>query len=478
MSKTILLINSLSRSERQTFKQELKKNKRAGIYLLYTTIEKHLPEPVPKPLLFEQVFKKKYCSQEDYLLRNLQRHLNKQLKRFLAQPNLLPLEKAQAQEKQLLSTLLERKQYKLFKTEWQQAYKKSQKQAQYQHQVALINLYLTYAFSHEEIQEATYIHLQELITEGLAASIWAGQEQYQALEVKLAITQRHLKSFKPSYVIHMPTNPYHSFEESAPPLMHFLDLLKQSYLNTGIEKIHILQQILEHYPYITSIRAAYKEKELPLSASLALEYFMLQEFDKAAMIYEQLLPDLEKASSPLTQFSILFNYCSNQLYLGEYQTIISIYHQWQEAFQAIPKFYYRFLYLTCMAYVFLEQADKAFELLGQTNISQRSESDYYYARNLYAIIYFELEDWENCERELINTLQSLRYKSSSIPFLLYRTQMLKELLNIVLDDKSKTALYALEQKIKKQLNNYSLVNPQSLILQWILKKIPLLLQPL
>ncbi|BDS12639.1 hypothetical protein [Aureispira anguillae] len=482
MSKTVLLIKALSPHERKRFKQQLKKNRRAGIYPLYIAIEKQLPNSAPKPYLFEQVFNKAYSPKEDYLFRNIQRHLNKKLKHFLALQSKLENNKIQQEELQLLTLLLERKQYKLFRTEWQQAYKTSKKQAQYQHQIALTQLYITYVFKHEEIQETTYLHLKELVTETLMASTWAGQEQYQELEIKLAIIERYLFAFNPAYKSTIPPRPYPTNQlGQSTVLLHFLDLLKESYLTNRQEKINVLEQVLELYPQIVQIRQQYKNKELSLLGSLALEYFMLQKFDKAAKVYQQLMPQLQTENSSMNKLSILFNYCSNEAYLGNYTTIISIYNQWQTEFQSIPKFYYRFQYITCMAYLFLGQASQALELLGQDQISQRSESDYYYARNLQAIIYYELEDWDNCERELTNTLQSIRYKSSPNQLLLYRTQFLKDLLRINTapfnKKETRAKLSLLKQAIQENMHKKHLANPQNLIVQWILKKINQQLTP-
>lgn len=473
MSKTTLLINSLSKKERKKFKQHLKKSKRKGIYDLYLHIEQSLSKSVSKETLFQKIFKDSYSLKNDYLLRDLQRHLNKQLKQFLAAQATTSHNKQQQQEIQLLTILLERKQHKLFLTEWQQIYKRSKKQAQYQHQIALIQLYLAYTFNYEEIQQSTYLYAKELVTEGLTVSIWAGLEKYNELEIKLAIIERYLLAFNPQHQIKFPPSPYASIINNQPNLFIFLNLLKQTYLYNGQQKIDVLRQAIDLYPQIIPIRNQYKNKELSLLGSLAFEYFILKNYQKAAIVYQQLMPLITMKNEHILQLSILFNYCSNEAYLGSYTTIIATYDKWLREFQHIPKFHYRFQYITCIAYIFLGQATKAYEMLNQSNISQRSESDYYYARNLYAIIYYELEDWDNCERELTNTLQSIRYKTTQDQVLLYRTQRIKDLVRIFLNPLNRTQikqeLKLLEQAINIDINKS--INHQNLIVQWILKKI-------
>jgi hypothetical protein len=125
-----------------------------------------------------------------------------------------------------------------------------------------------------------------------------------------------------------------------------------------------------------------------------------------------------------------------------------------------------------MAYIFLENPEKGFELMNEEQLSQRPEPDYHYGRIIFAILFFMTSDYESCERELTNILQSFRYKSPAQSALEQVVRLMKKFLNIQYEpdkDKQKVALIELKQEIEaeKSKNN----DAGNIPMQWLQRSI-------
>lgn len=458
--KTIEILQLMTSSELKHFeKKVINSHKRNSLKKLYLYLKKH--QKVEKETAFLKVFDTAYTSKKDALLRNELRLLNKELELFMVEQawrNELSIHSNETQLS-LLKIYLERKEFGLFEQTWRKLYKKAQRERLYSIKAVLINLFFKYKTSYSEVDAALYQDLKTLLEEALTATVAQMQVDYKELELKDAFIQRTLYGLTgQKYNYQKLTTYYHRENElENDDIVAFLDYRIQSYFLNGLEKIKSLQTALQHsstleekYPKHESL----KESIVITEITVALEFFILEEYEKADRLYLQVLergfdfPDVKKAV-------LYFNYITNLIFLEAYDRAIHFYETNKEICTK-AKVFYRIQYMLCWAYIMQESYEKPMKMLLEYNIQQRPESDFVYARLLLTILYCSTQEMELAEREVYNLIQNYRYKTPKEETFIEYSKLIYQHIqaNHILEiDKRKDKLKEIQHKLEVMYAN-------------------------
>jgi hypothetical protein len=395
-------------------KKVINSHKRNTLRNLYLYLKKH--KEIEKETAFLKIFKVPYTSQKDALLRNELRLLNKELELFMVEEEWRKKLTINSNETQLslIKIYLERKEFSLFEQTWRKLYKKTQEEHLYTIRVELIQLFFEYKTNYSEIELDLYKELKVLLEEGLRTTVSQMQIAYKTLEHKDAFVQRILYAQSGQKYEYKKVPTYYQRENALEndDLIAFWDLKIESYFLNGLEKIQILQKALD----CAKVLEQKYTKDLPFKESIviteitvALEFFLLEEYEKADVLYLRVL-DRGLDFSEVKKAVIYFNYISNLICLEAYDRAIQFYEANKEICSE-AKVFYRIQYMLCWAYIMQGEYEIPTKMLLEHNIKERPENDFIYARLLLTILYYSTDEMELAEREVYNLLQNHRYKT-------------------------------------------------------------------
>lgn len=480
--KTIQLLNTLNALQQQKLKLKLKDNKRESLYKIYNYLQKwsfENPqskfEQPEKERLFKKIFAYKYEESKDYLLRNELRLLNQEIKLYLEEQLLLQHAKENPFELEILylKHLLKVSQYKLFEVEWQRIAELAQQALRLDILAQLHRLFALFLVQGQEIEYNRYLKIRTLIADGIHYFEQHSKEELAEWERWYAFSDRSLLTLYSEHQMSDKEATKSAGLIDTKAIIEFLQLAAKSYTQKEDARLLLLQQSLELYEKNCAERPQYNAIAMNLYSNLAVEHLLIREYETADYIFKKVLPLLNSPEfSPAQKLNILFNYCSNALRLNRYNEVLSIYNESINDLNTLPRLLYRFRRIAAMAYIFLENPEKGFELMNEEQLSQRPEPDYHYGRIIFAILFFMTSDYESCERELTNILQSFRYKSPAQSALEQVVRLMKKFLNIQYEpdkDKQKVALIELKQEIEaeKSKNN----DAGNIPMQWLQRSI-------
>jgi len=414
--KTIEILQLMTKSELKHFeKKVMNSHKRSTLKKLYLHLKKH--QKVEKETTFVKVFNAPYASKKDALLRNELRLLNRELELFMVEQEWRKKLSINSNETQLslIRIYLERKEFSLFEQTWRKLYKKTQEERLYSLKVELINLFFEYKTNYSEVNVELYLDLKTILEEALSATVAQMQVDYKELELKDAFVQRTLYGLTGQKYKYQKASTYYHRENQLEndDMIAYLDFRIQSYFLSGLEKIEILQKALQ---YSTILEEKYPKSEslkksiVTTETTVALEFFILEQYEKADVLYLQVL-ERDVDFSVAKKGAIYFNYISNLIGLEAYERAIEFYENNEEVCTKSPKVFYRIQYMLCWAYIIKEEYEKPMKMLLGHNIQERPENDFIYARLLLTILYYSTQQMELAEREVYNLIQNHRYKT-------------------------------------------------------------------
>jgi len=482
--KTIQLLNTLNALQQQKLKLKLKENKREGLYKIYIYLQKwsfENPqkkfEQAEKERLFKKIFGYKYEVSKDYLLRNEIRLLNQEIKLYLDEQLLLQHAKENPFELEILylKHLLKASQYKLFEVEWQRVSELAQQALRLDILAQLHRLFALFLVQGQEIEYNRYLKIRNLIADGIYYFEQHSKEELAEWERWYAFSDRSLLTLYSEHQMSDKEASKSTVLIDNEPIIKFLQLAAKSYTQKEDARLLLLQQSLELYEKNCTERPQYNAIAMNLYSNLAVENLLIRDYITADNIFKKVLPLLDSPEFNAAQkLNILFNYCSNALRLNRYIEVLAIYHGSINELNTLPRLLYRFRRIAAMAYIFIENPEKGFELMNEEQLSQRPEPDYYYGRIIFAILFFMTSDYESCERELINILQSFRYKSPAQSALEQVVRLMKKFLNSQYEpdkDKRKALFIELKQDIDEENSKNN--DAGNIPMQWLQQKIEL-----
>lgn len=406
------IIEILSPRERIRFEIVINKPETVRLYILFHHLSKG---EVEKGFLFERLFGRAHSQQEDYLLRNELRLLTIALNNFLVKEARRTALKGNDKKKYnfeegliLLRVYLQRQAFSLFVQEWKKAEKFAQQGQQWAVLFALTRIKAEYEQLSDELHPEAFAQLRQLLDKSQTYIAKAAEEQKAELDMLTALTNRYLRILGgqtlEATAEELPT------DRQAKPIIDFFAAIAESHnARTAAERLPIFLRAQSQQAEVLQLRPQMLTAFIALNNNIGLEYFLLRQFAQAAPYFDTALELLDKQSGYLRAWDVRFNAYSNLLFWGKYHAALAFHRRRPEFLAKLPKrLYYRFHYLVAVAYLFAHEGATALDLLNNLPLFQRPNTDYYYARLLFACAYSSIEDWESASRELRNIAQAER----------------------------------------------------------------------
>lgn len=403
--KTQGLIALLSKPEQVQLAERLKLHHRKTLEPLYNVLVKNAD--ADKQTMYSAYADKKYTAASDFLLRNELRLLSREIELYIAETEAAKkLEEGNIQtEVWLMQRMLQGKQYKLFEICLQQQIKKAVATADFYALHLLQDLHFTYHTQHGELNEQNYLSLLHEMQHEDFFGMHIAEEQSQR-EIRKQFLLRTMNAIAPGWDTkhsYKKTKAYDKLLQQQALLQQYNNLNAQLYTQHGKPKTDTLKQLAALNQKVAAIRPAFSAKLAGIYGNLGIEYFLMDDYAEADKYYQLAI----KSAGPKPQLDLLFNYATNLLAQDKFDKFLSLYKSRERDINADAKTKYRFRFFAAIAYLFAKQPAQAFKLL-EHDISQRPMNEYYYYRQVYALVYFETGDIQAAQRELENIQQSYR----------------------------------------------------------------------
>lgn len=414
---------------------------------------------------------KKYTAKVDFLLRNELRLLNNELESFIAECE--ATERSKTGDIQtdvwLLERMLSAKQYRLFEITLQKRTALAEQQADFNALYLLQQLQFIYLTRHREVNEKDYAYLLNKLKNENHHLLYA-EEQNGLIQIQQQFLERTLKAIAPGLKADKVT-PGPAFAR----LLAFQKQLKNYnalnatlYTQHGVKKIESLKKLAALNKKLSAVRPQLQQKLPGIYGNIGVEYFIMDNYTEADRYYELAI----KNSSGQPSFDLLFNYGTNLLALDQYDKFLKLFKAYEQDVDRDIKTKYRFRFFAAIAYLFVGQPAQSFKLL-EHDIHNRPLNEYYYYRQVYAMVYYETGDLEVAKRELENLQQSYRKRPT-------QTKYDKPLTALLLKFIQTRATRANKERYRKSLNEiYSTIEDMArqkvtysvLVSKWLSKQV-------
>jgi tetratricopeptide (TPR) repeat protein len=469
--KTLELIRNLDEKQHKKFLLEIRKHPRKKLGILFHLLSKNIAAPLPKSEVFAAVFKTDYDEEKDYLLRNELRLLNKELETFIAKFPTTGSSQIEAYktELNLLNRFFETGNEFLFESYYQETLTAALAQSNFGIAAQLYSLKSKFIFRHKEISIKNYREAKQLLSLENQATLSQLQEKLSENLMRQNFAQRVLLQLNDSKLEPAKTHHKNSLFDGAKLLVKYNELIAKSYLQSGEQKIKTLLLAAKIHPAVAAIRQEKNLDNISIFGNIAVEYFLIEKFDKAHQFYQKAILVMPKSEANI---ELLFNFCINGLALGQHKIFIEAAKKYQSQIAANNKLKHRFQYFTALAYLFDEKPKEAFKLLDH-DISKRPENEYYFYRMVYAMAYYQLNDFDMASRELENILQSFRFRKPSENYDKPLVKAMQKLLSVHSLRYQKQKFYAELTKLKLQVAglNQNVTRFSKTIYTWLNKQI-------
>ncbi len=437
-NRTFMLVALLDAAESKAFEKELVLHKRDSLLPLHKILRKLARKELPleKQQVYEALYKTPYSADKDYLLRNELRLLGEVLTAFVAQNTIQKqlLENPAVQQKYFLNWLATKPAFELYEAEAQAALA-----AQTNDAGSAAHTLRGYIEAYIQNREATVANYEALI---------AHMKQYYELETqhylqnligikhKQAFAERTLQAVTGGqYVVSQLEDIELNWEQASDSYLSYMVLLTQSYGNSGKEKIARLLEAREYLNQIDKKDFDLASAQSSLFAGIALEYFLLGEFDGSVKWHQEALKSA-KNIAPEKLITYVFNYLSTLIRLADYTKAIEIMEQHRGTWMALPRMRDRFRCMLAMCHIFNQNHEAAWECI-PIDRKQGGTDHYYYYRTIHIIVLLRREYYDMAEAETDNFIHAIRYNDKDAGYLKF-LQILKKYIKVVSEKQSVT----------------------------------------
>lgn len=401
--KTYNLLKLLNSKEVISIDSVIKKrNKESLIRLWKGLLKKDFSDK--KEELFILTFKEKYTKEKDYLLRNELRILNEIISNLIIEQDAI---KNNNDDIYILERMITLKKIEEFESMWAESYKTSLLKKHYTTLNKLLHLKIKYHINFDEVSIKNYTQIIELIHKKKLFSQLQKEEQEGENAVLEAHAERVLKALNANQNIVIKNTA--KKDKTDDLIINYYQQRAEMYQLSGEKKITHILKTIKDVETLALIRPSLKSDISTLNASLGLEYFLNSDYKLADKFYKTAF---EQYDIKNMNIDFLFNYFVNLIMIEKYEECNTLFKEFFFLIKDSKKLMNRFQYFNAIAYLFRDQPLKAFKLLTQ-DISQRPVNEYYYYRMVYAMVYHQLDDYENASRELVNILQTFRFRSDA-----------------------------------------------------------------
>lgn len=412
-----------------------------------------------KAQLFKLTFQDTYSKERDYLLRNELRLLNEVITQYIVEVDTL---KKYKHSVFILYRMLEMGHVIDFENLWDEQFKTAELIKDYTLISELLQLKIKYGIKFKDVSLKTYEVLQNLAFQKKEVDHLFALEQTAKNDILINHSTRVLKSLYPQ--LSKDSRHYEPDEVDRLILLYY-SIKAESYSVEDSERISKLEELIVLLPKIEQYRPELMLEMPTLLASIALAYFLQHNFLVAHQYYQRAVSLIDDKSMHV---DLLFNYCVNLIMVEEYETCIALNIKFRDIIFDSEKLMHRFLYFNAIAYLFIDKANFAFNLL-TNDITKRPANEYYYYRMVYAMVYHQLGDFDNAHRELTNIKQSMRFRSDAQ---LNEKPLLNLLLNLVTLHAQRVNALKFKKELKKVVSEYKSLeehfeNSSIVILRWV-----------
>lgn len=485
LSKTEKLVLALSKKEADEFSGIISLNGRPNLAVLYDGIrsgpKRSGSTDKEKERLFWLVFKKKHTKENDFLLRNEQRLLAKEIMRFLArkQSDQELKNSPELEAYHYLMALKEHGEMDLFISEWPKALKVAQQNHNHQIGHRILRSVIEHLAETSKATVPEFDEIQKLIDTAILELNSAYLLQFLRLKMKESFVQRTKQAL--GVDLTLPELELEKIEIDDPKissnLSNFYLEMCRSFRQAGPEKIDTLIRsigLLEKVPKTALDRDS---TIASINAGIALEYFLNGELHTSIQYHEQALENSTTLSDD-RKASYLFNYISTLLRLERYSESIDLIRLYEGIWMKRPRLKHRFQCLLAMCLIFENRIEEVESLIPEDR-KDGGMDHYYYFRIIHTITLFLRDKPDLSLNELDNLEHTVRYNDSDRDTLSL-IQGFRKLFNLICDSSSLS-----ESEIRSaidQLNQVTAVASKSakanhwLLYHWMNQRIALLTQ--
>lgn len=401
--KTKQLIQTFTDKELMSIEKALLTQKNAQLLPIFSWLKKH--EEYEKEILFEFVYKETYSTKKDYLLRNEIRNLNTFLKEYIVRKEIFNEKNDWLSKKILLEYYLNSKQVKLFEEEWDEIYKKLNREENLQQYFELIQLKVTYHSNHKPVKENEYLPLVELLEEAktymdnLSMQMQFEFYRHYAFAHRVLYSITHIEREKQVQKVTYSGDIDNLFKSTQ--LKHYL---VQQY------DIHIpFEEKIELFKKILLLLEGKEIEQIPIYNNLGVEYFIRGDFENAYKYYSIITKIIKENDVQLNNRLLhpLLNYISSAVSIGKYDEAIQFYIENEKTLSTLTNIFHNIQRLIALAYLFSNKTKEAFDFMPQ-NINERGKHEYYYYRAVYTLGYLLDKDYDLAARESENCYRALK----------------------------------------------------------------------
>lgn len=412
------ILQILTKEETKTFQAYLAQHKRKTLLALCVYLVK-TQEPT-KEEMYTSFSKNTYTASKDYLLRNELRLLTTEIEDYLTQ---LRLQEKQ-QEDPFISQLALLEVYKkrqakdLFEKEWRILMKQYEQQQGYKEIDQLVDMWVDYVAYQKELHLGSMQETFDLLQHFYPITEYVCLEKLLNKKIKLAFFTRNIQILSNTLPVALKQSLHWDEEQiiQGSKVMEYYTLIPKMY-DLGIDsdnRIAIFKKILEIIPTIKTHRKDIIRQEAIIINNLGIEYFIKSDFETASYYYQKAFQYYQEHNIQMIPTGFIMNYASASIALGNYQKTIYLYTAHKDQIIHDALYCFRFERMVCIAYLFLDEPQKAQEAISHT-IFERPEQEYYFYRCVYVLLYLYKKEYDNAEREVMNVYKSLNYKAQTSP---------------------------------------------------------------
>lgn len=422
-NRTVALVALLSAKEKREFSAFLEAGKRSSLCFLYngicTGLKSSKHSGLEKDLLYRLAFDEPYSKDKDYLLRNELRLLSKALVGFLSlEETKKNFRDNSLREKHLfLQALTTRNATELFDKEWPKVVTEAEDQLDYDIALKVRRMAIDQLVLHKQATLENYTQLMELLNAYQDALKRLFMHEHLFGKHKQAFTERTLQALGANIEITplelITINPTDNEWNDA--YADQLVALTRSYQHSGPEKITLLKNAADFVKNIRSKRFDQNGALASINAGIALEYFLLRQFEKSLPYHKNAL-EFGSNLDGGKLISFVFNYLSTLIRLESHQEAIELIEEYVSVWKKLPRMRDRFLCLKAMCHVF-ENDYKAAEACIPDDRKSGGMDHYYYYRFVQIIILYQKQKVELAINEAENFEHTVRYNDNDADYL-------------------------------------------------------------
>lgn len=452
--KAFILIQQLDRNEAKAFEQHLQGQKRETLLPLYRQLKRYAgkPEPPGKEVLYKAVFKKQYQKQNDYLLRNEFRLLTQELQAFFSsEQQKTELKEATLQQLYYLKWLAGKQAFDLFEAEAEELKVKLNGLCRHREYADLLQTYIDAFIFQKEATVPNYNDLLNLMREFYHQQGLGFLHQHSEVRLKQAFAERTLQAVTGGQHEVLPVDDIHfnrQDEQWQEPYLQYLYCSTIAYRQSGPAKLQTLKAAADHLQQVSK-KGFDREGALSSNAaSIALEYFLLGEYEQSVPYHKQALKHAEGLPDSRV-IAYVFNYLSTLIRLADYPAAVALVEDYRPVWQDFSRMKDRFLCLLAMCHIFLNDHEAAWSCIPE-NRKQGGVDHYYYYRFVHLIVLLKRGDRDIALMEVDNFIHAVRNHDKDERYLKL-TLLLKRYIKLMMEQNAMDE--TINEKKRTELQN-------------------------